>query len=37
RAMSDKAGEKAEFDFDEFVINSAKISANFVLKMCEKL
>ncbi|EPE6544732.1 5'-methylthioadenosine/adenosylhomocysteine nucleosidase, partial [Campylobacter coli] len=27
----------AEFDFDEFVINSAKISANFVLKMCEKL
>ncbi|MEE6538210.1 hypothetical protein VWM66_10275, partial [Campylobacter jejuni] len=26
RAMSDKAGEKAEFDFDEFVINSAKIS-----------
>lgn len=37
RAMSDKAGEKAEFDFNEFVINSAKISANFVLKMCEKL
>lgn len=37
RAMSDKAGKKAEFDFDEFVVNSAKISANFVLKMCEKL
>ena len=37
RAMSDEAGEKAEFDFDEFVINSAKISAEFVLKMCEKL
>lgn len=37
RAMSDKAGEKAEFDFDEFVVKSAKISANFVLKMCEKL
>ncbi|MBK1971324.1 5'-methylthioadenosine/adenosylhomocysteine nucleosidase [Campylobacter sp. TTU-622] len=37
RAMSDKAGEKAEFDFDEFVVNSAKISANFVLKMCDKL
>lgn len=37
RAMSDKAGEKAEFDFDEFVAKSAKISANFVLKMCEKL
>lgn len=37
RAISDKAGEKAEFDFDEFVINSAKISANFVLKMCDYL
>ncbi len=37
RAMSDKAGEKAEFDFDEFVVKSAKISADFVLKMCEKL
>lgn len=37
RAISDKAGEKAEFDFDEFVVNSAKISANFVLKMCDKL
>ncbi|EJR7631563.1 5'-methylthioadenosine/adenosylhomocysteine nucleosidase [Campylobacter upsaliensis] len=37
RAMSDKAGEKAEIDFDEFVVKSAKISANFVLKMCDKL
>ncbi|TXE84446.1 5'-methylthioadenosine/adenosylhomocysteine nucleosidase [Campylobacter peloridis] len=37
RAMSDKAGEKAEFDFDEFVEKSAKISANFVLKMCDKI
>ncbi|MFG5142608.1 5'-methylthioadenosine/adenosylhomocysteine nucleosidase, partial [Campylobacter lari] len=37
RSMSDKAGEKAEFDFDEFVEKSAKISANFVLKICEKL
>ncbi|ASQ30963.1 multifunctional 5'-methylthioadenosine / S-adenosylhomocysteine nucleosidase / 6-amino-6-deoxyfutalosine hydrolase [Campylobacter avium LMG 24591] len=37
RAISDKAGEKAEFDFDEFVVNSAKISANFILKMCEKI
>ncbi|MDO4674459.1 5'-methylthioadenosine/adenosylhomocysteine nucleosidase [Campylobacter sp.] len=37
RAMSDKAGEKAEFDFDAFVVRSAKISADFVLKMCEKL
>ncbi|AJC87199.1 5'-methylthioadenosine / S-adenosylhomocysteine nucleosidase / 6-amino-6-deoxyfutalosine hydrolase [Campylobacter insulaenigrae] len=37
RSMSDKAGEKAEFDFDEFVEKSAKISANFVLKICDKL
>lgn len=37
RAISDKAGEKAEFDFDEFVVNSAKISAEFVLKMCDYL
>ncbi|CAM4117227.1 5'-methylthioadenosine/adenosylhomocysteine nucleosidase [Campylobacter armoricus] len=37
RSMSDKAGEKAEFDFDEFVEKSAQISANFVLKICEKL
>lgn len=37
RAISDKAGQKAEFDFDEFVVNSAKISANFVLKMCDYL
>ncbi|EPP1572524.1 5'-methylthioadenosine/adenosylhomocysteine nucleosidase [Campylobacter lari] len=37
RSMSDKAGKKAEFDFDEFVEKSAKISANFVLKICEKL
>lgn len=37
RAISDKAGEKAEFDFDEFVVHSAKVSANFVLKMCDYL
>lgn len=37
RAISDKAGQKAEFDFDEFVVNSAKTSANFVLKMCDYL
>ena len=37
RAISDKAGEKAEFDFDEFLSSSAKRSANFVLKMCDKL
>lgn len=37
RAMSDEAGSKAEFDFDEFVTKSAKISADFVLKICDKL
>lgn len=37
RAMSDEAGEKAEFDFDAFVVKSAKTSAEFVLKMCENL
>ncbi|WP_075493536.1 5'-methylthioadenosine/adenosylhomocysteine nucleosidase [Campylobacter geochelonis] len=37
RAISDEAGEKAEFDFDEFMVNSAKTSANFVLKMVARL
>ena len=37
RAISDEAGSKAEFDFDEFMVNSAKISAEFVLKMVEAL
>lgn len=37
RAISDEAGHKAEFDFDQFVEKSAKISANFILKMVEKL
>ncbi|KGI56509.1 5'-methylthioadenosine/adenosylhomocysteine nucleosidase [Campylobacter sp. MIT 97-5078] len=37
RAMSDEAGEKAEFDFDEFVVKSAQTSAEFVLKICDKL
>lgn len=37
RAISDEAGHKAEFDFDEFMISSAKISADFILKMVEKI
>lgn len=37
RAISDDAGEKAEFDFDEFLSKSADRSAEFVLKMCEYL
>lgn len=37
RAISDEAGHKAEFDFDKFVEETAKISANFMLKMVEKI
>lgn len=37
RAISDEAGTKAEFDFDAFLLQSAKTSASFVLKICEKL
>ena len=37
RAISDEAGSKAEFDFDEFMVRSAKTSAEFVLKMVEAL
>lgn len=37
RSISDEAGHKAEFDFDEFMVNSAKISVQFVIKMVEKL
>ncbi|MBO7476089.1 MAG: 5'-methylthioadenosine/adenosylhomocysteine nucleosidase [Campylobacter sp.] len=37
RANSDEAGSKAEFDFDEFMVKSAEISAKFVLKMVENL
>ena len=37
RAISDEAGHKAEFDFDEFMVKSAQTSANFVLKMIERL
>lgn len=37
RAISDEAGSKAEFDFDEFMVKNAEISAKFVLKMVENL
>ncbi len=37
RAISDEAGGGAEFDFDEFLHHSAKISAEFILKMCKSL
>jgi len=37
RSISDSAGEKAEFDFDEFLVESAKISLNFISNLVEKL
>lgn len=37
RAISDEAGGGAEFDFDEFMIKSAEISADFVFKMVDKI
>ncbi|CAD7286354.1 5'-methylthioadenosine/adenosylhomocysteine nucleosidase [Campylobacter suis] len=37
RAISDEASGGAEFDFDEFLHTSAKVSADFVLGMVEKL
>lgn len=37
RSISDEAGEKAEFDFDSFMVESAKKSANFIIKMIENL
>ena len=37
RAISDEAGSKAEFDFDEYMVKSAEISAKFALKMVENL
>lgn len=37
RAISDEAGKKAEFDFDEFLIKTANLSADFILKMIEKI
>jgi adenosylhomocysteine/aminodeoxyfutalosine nucleosidase len=37
RAISDTANDDAGMDFDEFMVGSAKISANFILDMVEKL
>lgn len=37
RSISDKAGEEAELDFDRFLEESAKRSANLILKLCEAL
>ena len=37
RAISDSANSDASFDFDKFLEESAKISANFILDMVEEL
>jgi len=37
RAISDTANDDAGIDFDEFMVGSAKISANFILDMVEKI
>lgn len=37
RAISDTANEKADFDFDEFLVSSSKISANFIIYMLENI
>jgi adenosylhomocysteine/aminodeoxyfutalosine nucleosidase len=37
RAISDSANDDAGVDFDEFMIGSAKISANFILDMVESI
>lgn len=37
RAISDEASGGAEFDFDEFLHSSAKVSADFILKMVEAI
>ncbi len=37
RAISDSADDSADVDFDTFLEKSAKVSANFILKMVEKL
>jgi len=37
RAISDSADMDAGFDFDEFLKSSAKVSADFIVKMVEKL
>lgn len=37
RAISDAADMDASFSFDEFMVNSAKISADFVISMVDKI
>jgi len=37
RAISDTANDDAGVDFDEFMVTSAEISANFILDMVEKI
>jgi adenosylhomocysteine/aminodeoxyfutalosine nucleosidase len=37
RAISDSAGEDADISFDEFLETSAKVSADFVVKMLDKM
>ena len=37
RAISDGAGNEAEFDFDKFLQDSANVSAKFILEMVESL
>ena len=37
RAISDGAGDAAEFDFDKFLQDSANVSAKFILEMVESL
>ncbi|MBU1667696.1 5'-methylthioadenosine/adenosylhomocysteine nucleosidase [bacterium] len=37
RAISDTANDDAGMDFDEFMVGSAKISANFILDMVENI
>ena len=37
RAISDTANDDAGIDFDEFMVGSAKISANFILDMVESI
>jgi len=37
RAISDTANDDAGVDFDEFMVGSAKISANFILDMVDKI
>lgn len=37
RAISDAADVDAGFDFDEFLISSSKVSANFIISMLDKI